>query len=55
LLVFGFIAWKKYGSSISKITKNNPFSGGLPTLGDPKQLEQSMKMLSSLFKNSSKK
>ena len=42
-------------SYAKKLTKNNPFKGQIPTNGDPKQIEESMKMINNLFKNIMKK
>jgi hypothetical protein len=40
---------------MSNFTKNNPISGSFPPIGDSKQMEESMKMISNLMKNFGKK
>lgn len=52
----GFIyIFKKYGKKLSNLTKTTPNLGGFPPIGDPKQMEESMKMINNLMKNFTKK
>ena len=46
--------WKKYGKKLMKFGKNTPSTSELPKIGDPKQMEESMKMIGNLLKNMSK-
>lgn len=46
-LVFGVFLYKKFGKSLTNL-KDTPV---LPNFGDPKQMEQSMKMINNLMKN----
>jgi preprotein translocase subunit SecG len=50
-LVFGVILYKKYGKTMSKLSNSSP----LPNFGDPKSMEESMKMVNNLMKNFIKK
>jgi hypothetical protein len=50
--LLGFIyLFKKYGKNLSNLTKNTSNLGGFPPIGNPKQMEESMKMISNLMKN----
>lgn len=58
LLVFligAVVLIKNYGGKMSNLTKNTSISGGFPPIGDSKQMEESMKMISNLMKNFGKK
>jgi hypothetical protein len=58
LLVFligAVILIKNYGGKMSNLTKNTPIPGNFPPIGDSKQMEESMKMISNLMKNFGKK
>jgi|LauGreDrversion4_2_1035121.scaffolds.fasta_scaffold298385_2 ABC-type dipeptide/oligopeptide/nickel transport system permease subunit len=50
-LGFGIFLYKKFGNTMSNF-KQGP---QIPTLGDPKHMEESMKMINSLMKNFPKK
>ena len=54
-LVCAVVLIKKYGGKMSNFTKNTPISGDFPPIGDSKQMEESMKMISNLMKNFGKK
>jgi NADH:ubiquinone oxidoreductase subunit 3 (subunit A) len=54
-LIGAVVLIKKYGGKMSNFTKNTPISSGLPPIGDSKQMEESMKMISNLMKNFGKK
>jgi hypothetical protein len=42
---------KKYGKKLSNLSKTTSNLGGFPPLGNPKQMEESMKMIGNLMKN----
>jgi hypothetical protein len=54
-LIGAVVLIKKYGGKMSNFTKNTPISSSLPPIGDSKQMEESMKMISNLMKNFGKK
>ena len=54
-LVLGFILIKKYGETFSGLTKTNKMKDQFPNLGDPKNMEESMKMINNLMKTFGKK
>lgn len=54
-LVGAILLIKKYGNNLPKSGRINPISGGFPSIGDPKQMEESMKMISNLMKGFGKK
>jgi hypothetical protein len=43
--------WKKFGKNLVNKVNNNPFLGKSPNIGDPKQMEESMKIIGNMFKN----
>ena len=43
--------WKKFGKKLINKVNNNPFLGKAPSIGDPKQMEESMKIIGNMFKN----
>ena len=54
-LIGAVVLIKKYGGKMSNFTKNTSISGSLPPIGDSKQMEESMKMISNLMKKFGKK
>ena len=50
-LGFGIFLYKKFGNTISNL-KQGP---QIPPLGDPKHMEESMKMINNLMNNFTKK